>query len=35
EALYARHCAFCHGPQGEGAPNVPIVLRARCVFRPA
>ncbi|HID64310.1 MAG TPA: c-type cytochrome, partial [Anaerolineae bacterium] len=26
EALYARHCAFCHGPQGEGAPNVPIVL---------
>jgi len=26
ETLYARYCAFCHGADGEGAPNVPVVL---------
>jgi mono/diheme cytochrome c family protein len=28
ETLYARYCAFCHGANGEGAPNVPIVLNS-------
>jgi len=26
ETLYARYCAFCHGANGEGATNVPVVL---------
>jgi len=33
EALYARYCAFCHGAQGEGAPNVPIVLNSEEFLR--
>ena len=28
ETLYARYCAFCHGANGEGAENVPLVLNA-------
>jgi mono/diheme cytochrome c family protein len=28
ETLYARYCAFCHGADGEGAPNVPVVLNS-------
>jgi mono/diheme cytochrome c family protein len=29
ETLYARYCAFCHGPNGEGATNVPVVLNSQ------
>lgn len=28
ETLYARYCAFCHGANGEGATNVPVVLNS-------
>lgn len=28
ETLYARYCAFCHGANGQGAPNVPVVLNS-------
>ncbi len=29
ETLYARYCAFCHGADGEGAKNVPVVLNSQ------
>lgn len=29
ETLYARYCAFCHGPNGKGAKNVPVVLNSK------
>jgi mono/diheme cytochrome c family protein len=29
ETLYARYCAFCHGAEGQGAKNVPVVLNSQ------